>query len=199
MACAGCCFSLFWKNLVIIQPTRMKKFVVAHSKAFGIFLSIYILLGGLTGLWLIYTLVDENTGLGSYIVIVPIAAIYLVSLLGGIFYFVRSQRWRFYFLAKLVLCCQVIQLAVTGFTYYFYYGPYFAPGFWEGDGLIFKFESLTATFGVRFGDVETQGFMINLVPILLLIILRWIERAEREPTIEVPEDFLEEKNDAIIS
>jgi hypothetical protein len=181
------------------NPTRMKKFVVDNSKAFSIFLAIYTLLGGLTGLWLIYSLVDENTGLGSYIVILPIAALYFVSLLGGIFYFVQSQRWRFYFLAKLVLCCQVIQLAVTGFTFYFYYGPYLALGFLEGDGGVFKFETLTATFGVRFGDVETQGVLINVVPILLLIILRWIERAERGPAMEVPEDFLEEKNDAIIS
>jgi hypothetical protein len=181
------------------NPTRMKKFVVDNSKAFSIFLAIYILLGGLTGFYLIYSLVDENTGLGSYIVIIPIAALYLVSLLGGIFYFVQSQRWRFYFLAKLVLCCQVIQLAVTGFTYYFYYGPYLALGFLEGDGLMFKFETLTCAFGVRFGNVETQGLMINAMPILLLIILRWIERAEKAPAMEVPENFLEDNNDAVTS
>lgn len=172
----------------------MKSFVLKNSKAFGIFLSVYAMLGALAGSYLIFSVVDKNTGLGAYIVLVPIAAIYLVSLLGGIFYFVKTQRWRFYFLVKLVLCCQVIQLAVKGFTYAFYFGPYLGVGFGQGDGLIINFELLATTFRVYFGDVELQSVQINLLAILLLFVLRWLERDEKAGGDAATDQFLQEDN-----
>lgn len=171
----------------------MKEFVLTHRKFFSIFLAVYVMLGGLFGLYLIFSIINTDTGLGAYLMIIPIAALYLVSLLGGIFYFVGPQRWRFYFLAKLALCFQVIQLAVKGFSFLFYYGPYLALGVREDDGIVLKFESLGLSFNATLGEVEIQGVMINLVPILLLIILRWLERGEKEEGITIPEHFLQEE------
>jgi hypothetical protein len=154
----------------------MKQFVLRNRKAFGIGIAIYNLLGGIAGLILLYTILDSNTSVGTYIVISPIIALYIVSLLSGIFYFRQRQQWRFYFLSKLTLCMQVIQLTVAGFAFIFYYGPYLAIGFDGEPNFLLSFQTLTINFLIQFGDVELQSFKINLIPVLLLIILRWLER-----------------------
>jgi hypothetical protein len=171
----------------------MKKFILANPKVFGTILAVYTILGGVVGLLLIYSLINEETTLGNYIVIVPIAILYLISVFAGVFYFWKQQRQRFYFLTKLILCFQVLQIVVKGFAYTFYYGPYLAIGFDGEPNFQLKFESLTLNFFVHFGDTETQSFMVNLVPIILLIILRWLERNPYTPAMEIPDHFLQEE------
>ena len=173
----------------------MKKFVLANRKVFGISIAIYEILGGIIGLGFVYSLINEETSVGTILIIImPIVALYLVSLMAGVFYFWKGNEWRFYFLSKLNLCFQVIQLVLAGVSFMFYYGPYLAIGFDGEYNFHMKLEPLTLNFFVRFGDTESQFIMINVIPIVLLIILRWMER---NATAKVPDDFPEDRPEIV--
>jgi hypothetical protein len=170
----------------------MRSIVLKNQQLFGLFLSFYALIGGFIGMYMVYKQMGPDTGLGSYMILVPIGVIYLLSFWGGIAYHSVQQRWRFYTFLKLVLCLQVIQFAVKGFTFIFYFGPYLSFGYNDVDAFALQFKLLTLNFSVWLGDAEVQGFEVNLVAIFLLMILRWLERAERTADQDVVEQFLQQ-------
>lgn len=168
----------------------MKALVLNNKKLFGLFLSLYAIIGGFIGMYLVYQQVGPDTGLGTYIVLVPIGIIYLLSFWGGIAYHLERQRWRFFMLLKLVLCLQLIQFAAKGFTFIFFFGPYWGIGYDTVDAITVQFKLLNLSFSVSLGDAEVQSFHINAIAIFLLVILHWLERAEKESDQAEVDQFL---------
>jgi hypothetical protein len=136
------------------------------------------LVGGLVMLILTITIFGSQEVSGGVIfAISPIIALILVSLMAGILYFVKGNEVRFFTLSKINFCSQLIQLAIPpGFSFGFYYGPYLTIGI-DGHAVAIKYEMLTANFGFSIGNpIEKLMVLFNLIPLFILIILRWIER-----------------------
>jgi len=158
----------------------MKKFVLNHRKRWTLSIAIFQLLGALVSLYLIFTVVANN-GISFAVVfaVLPILGITLVSLFAGIFYFIKGEKneLRFFTLSKLNFCVHFLQLAVPGFAFIYYYGPYLAFGF-DGDfSFLLRFQTLTINFAFSIGSTDGEHeVLFNIIPIIPLLALRWIER-----------------------
>ena len=170
----------------------MKKHILRNKKRWLTGIAIYQLLGGLVMLILLFTILGrQEVSAGVVLAVIPMVALSLVSLFAGVLYFFKKNEIRFYTLSKLNFCAQLLRLAIPpGFTYCYYYGPYLALGIDTDRMFTIKFEMLTANFNFSFGG-QDEGLliMLNCVPLLILIILRWIERNKTEPT-EFDDSFL---------
>jgi hypothetical protein len=148
-------------------------------------------LGGIMGLFVVYSLVNESTGFAFWFFSSPFIALYIVSLCAGIFYWIKGQEWRFYFLSLLNFCAQVLQFVVAGISFKYYYGLYLAIGFNDEPNLVIRFESLTLNYLIQFGEAHITEVMIYPLPILFIIILRWMEKNVGKVDKEA-EGFLQE-------
>jgi hypothetical protein len=171
----------------------MKKHILKYRKRWLTGIAIYQLLGGLVMLILLFSILSgQEVSAGVVLAVIPMVALSLVSLFAGILYFFKKNEIRFYTLSKLNFCAQLFQLAIPpGFTYRFYYGPYLALGVDTDRMFTIKFETLTANFGFSFGS-QDEGLlvMLNCIPLLILIILRWVER-NKEVSPEFENSFIE--------
>jgi len=138
-------------------------------------IAIYQIVGSLVIFLLIYLYVNEITP-GVIFALIPILSVCLVSLMAGIFFFFKKQELRFFTLSKLNFCIQILQLSLPGFAFIFYYGPYLGIGVDGDPSFRLKFEMLTANFSFRIGETEEHYVLFNLVPLIPLMALRWIER-----------------------
>jgi hypothetical protein len=130
---------------------------------------------------------------GVVLVMIPLVGITLTGFVAGILYFIKGYTLRFFTLSKLNFCFQLLQLSVKGFAFAFYYGPYLAVGF-DGDAFFrINFEMLTANFSLRLGATEQQFVSINLIPLIPILALRWIER-NPVASPEFESSFIEEQN-----
>lgn len=169
---------------------RFKQFVLNNRRGWGIGIAIYQLLGSLVIFLLMYLHIQELSA-GVVFVLIPLIGITLTGFIASVVYFVKGYTLRFFTLSKLNFCFQMLQLSVSGFAFAFYYGPYLAIGF--GDTLFhIKFEMLTANFGLQFSELEEQYGLINLIPLIPILALRWVERNPVEVT-EYENSFLEEQ------
>ncbi|OQP42396.1 hypothetical protein A4D02_12540 [Niastella koreensis] len=164
---------------------RFKRFVLNKRKGWLMGIAIYQLLGAIVLLILMVTILSAQPEISGGVIfaVIPMIALSLVSIMAGIFYFIKGKELKFYTLSKLNLCAQLLQLTIPpGFTFIYYYGPYFALGI-NGHTLAIRFETLTANFNFSIGGQE-EGLVVlfNCVPLLILIILRWIERNKTAPT-----------------
>lgn len=170
---------------------RFKQFVLKNRKGWGLGIAIYQLLGSLVIFLLMYLNIPELNA-GIVFVLIPLIGITLTGFIASIVYFIKGYTLRFFTLSKLNFCFQMLQISVKGFAFAFYYGPYLAIGF---DSELFfrvKFEMLTANFGLRFGETQEQFVFINLIPLIPILALRWIERNPVEVS-EFENSFLEEQ------
>ena len=169
----------------------MKKSILKNRKRWCTGIAIYQILGAAVSVILICTLVP-NLSAGVIFALVPLLAMCLMSLLAGVLFFVKGNESRFFTLSKLNFCLQIPQLSMTGFAFAFYYGPYLAVGFGDGSNLLGKFEMLTSNVAFQIGGAEPFYILLNLVPLFLLIILRWIERNPMVTAPELENAFVEE-------
>jgi hypothetical protein len=186
---------VFWKAPAVPSGLSyfMKKHVLRNRKRWLTGIAIYQLLGGLVMLIFLFSILSgQQISAGVVLAVIPMVALSLVSLFAGLLYFFKGKEIRFYTLSKLNFCAQLLQLAIPpGFTYRFYYGPYLALGLDTDHMFTIKFETLTANFGFSFGG-QDEGLllMFNCIPLLILIILRWIERNKIESP-EFEDSFIE--------
>ena len=129
---------------------------------------------------------------GVVLVLIPLIGITLTGFIASIIYFIKGYTLRFFTLSKLNFCFQMLQISISGFAFAFYYGPYLAIGFDSDMFFRIKFEMLTANFALRLGETEEQFVFINLVPLIPILALRWIERNPVEVS-EFENSFLEEQ------
>jgi len=169
----------------------MKKFVLNHRKQWCIGLSVYQILGALVAIIFLLSIVKNNMYPGVIIVLIPIATICIVSLLAGVLFF-RGNESRFFTLSKVSFWVQILQLSLGGFGFIFYYGPYLAVGFDNDSKFLMKFESLSCNFSIELGDTSEQYVLLNLVPVFLLITLRWLQRNPIVSSPELENAFVEE-------
>jgi hypothetical protein len=172
----------------------MKKHILNNRKRWLTGIAIYQLLGGVVMLILLITILSSQPEISGGVIfaVIPMAGLSLVSLIAGIFYFVKGKEVKFFTLSKLNLCAQILQLTVPpGFTYMYYYGPYIALGVDTDRMFTIKFETLTANFNFMIGGQEENVLvLINIIPILILLIVRWIERYKIEPS-EFDDSFVD--------
>jgi hypothetical protein len=170
----------------------MKKHILAHRRAWSKGIAIYEILGGIVALIFIYRILSNDINAGLILVLIPILGLSLASLFAGIFFFIKGNELRFYTLSKLNFCSHLLQLAVPGFKFIFYYGPFLAIGF-DGDyNFVMQFETLTMNFALQIGNAEEYYVTLNLIAILPLIILRWIERNPPGKDAELEKAFMED-------
>lgn len=171
---------------------KFKQFVLKNRKGWGLGIAIYQLIGSLVVFLLMYLNIPELNA-GIVLALIPLIGITLTGFVASIVYFMKGYTLRFFTLSKLNFCFQILLLSVKGFAFAFYYGPYLAIGF-DGDAFFrIKFEMLTAKFALQFGGSEEQFVFINLVPLIPILALRWVERNPVEVS-EFEDSFLEEKN-----
>lgn len=146
-------------------------------------IAIYQALGGLLAAFLMFNLLPPDVHAGVILVLIPIAAICLISFFAGIVYFFKGETTRFFLLSKLNFCFQIIQFSLVGLTYYFNYGFYLTAGM-DGNYTFIGGVGLSAAmFGVKLGPTDYSFFQLNLFPLIPLIILRWAERnPKQDPT-----------------
>jgi hypothetical protein len=154
---------------------RFKQFVLNNRRGWGMGIAIYQLLGSVVIFLLMYFNITELS-IGVLLVLVPLVGITLTGFTAGVLYFIKGYTLRFFTLSKLNFCFQLLQLSVSGFAFLFYYGPYLAVGFDSESFFRIKFEMLTANFSLRLGETEEQFGLINLIPLIPVLALRWIER-----------------------
>jgi len=170
---------------------KFKQFVLKHRRGWGLGIAIYQLIGSLVIFLLMYLNIKMLSA-GVILVLIPLIGITLTGFVASIIYFIKGYTLRFFTLSKLNFCFQILQLSVKGFAFAFYYGPYLAIGFDSDVFFRIKFEMLTANFGLRLGETEEQFVFINLIPLIPILALRWIERNPVEVT-EFEHSFLEEQ------
>jgi hypothetical protein len=170
---------------------KFKQFVLKHRRGWGLGIAIYQLIGSLVIFLLMYLNIKMLSA-GVILVLIPLVGITLTGFVASIIYFIKGYTLRFFTLSKLNFCFQILQLSVKGFAFAFYYGPYLAIGFDSDVFFRIKFEMLTANFGLRLGETEEQFVFINLIPLIPILALRWIERNPVEVT-EFEQSFLEEQ------
>jgi hypothetical protein len=170
---------------------KFKQFVLKHRRGWGLGIAIYQLIGSLVIFLLMYLNIKMLSA-GVILVLIPLVGITLTGFVASIIYFIKGYTLRFFTLSKLNFCFQILQLSVKGFAFAFYYGPYLAIGFDSDVFFRIKFEMLTANFGLRLGETEEQFVFINLIPLIPILALRWIERNPVEVT-EFEHSFLEEQ------
>lgn len=170
---------------------RFKQFVLKHRKGWGLGIAIYQLIGSLVIFLLMYLNVPELNA-GIVFVLIPLIGITLTGFVASIIYFIKGYTLRFFTLSKLNFCFQMLQISVKGFAFAFYYGPYLAIGFDSEMFFRIKFEMLIANFGLRFGETQEQFVFINLIPLIPILALRWIERNPVEVS-DFENSFLEEQ------
>lgn len=170
---------------------KFKQFVLKNRKGWGLGIAIYQLIGSLVIILLMYLNIQVLTA-GVILVLIPLVGITLTGFVASIIYFVKGYTLRFFTLSKLNFCFQMLQISVAGFAFAFYYGPYLAIGFDSDIFFRIKFEALTANFSLRLGETEEQFVFINLIPLIPILALRWIERNPVEVT-EFEDSFLEEQ------
>ena len=172
---------------------RFKQVVLDNKRRWGMGIAIYQLVGAFTMVILLITLLQGQEVSGGLIfAIIPMGALSLVSLMAGILYFFKRNEIRFFTLSKLNFCAQIIQLTVPGFAYWFYFGPYLAVGFDGDPSLRIKFETLSANFGFHIGGANEETLVVfNLIPLIPLMVLRWIER-NKIVSPEYETSFIEE-------
>jgi hypothetical protein len=169
---------------------RFKKNVLNNRRGWGLGIAIYQLIGSLV-IFLVMFLNIQQLSAGVLLALIPLIGITLTGFIASIIYFVKGYTLRFFTLSKLNFCFQLLQLSVSGFAFAFHYGPYLAVGL-EGDSLFsMKFEMLTANFSLQFGETEEQFGLINLIPLIPILALRWVERNPVEVT-QFENSFLEE-------
>jgi hypothetical protein len=171
----------------------MKQQILNNRKRWLLGIAIYQLAGAVTMIiFLISILMGQEVSAGLIFAIIPMGALSLVSLLAGVLYFSKGNEIRFFTLSKLNFCAQIIQLSLPGFVFRFYYGPYLAAGFDGDPSFRLMFETLSANFGFTIGSSDEEMMVLfNLIPLIPLIILRWIERNKIvSPSFET--SFLEE-------
>jgi hypothetical protein len=172
---------------------KFKQFVLNNRRGWGLGIAIYQLIGSLIIFLLMFLNIHELSA-GVILVLIPLIGITLTGFIASIVYFVKGYTLRFFTLSKLNFCFQMLQLSVSGFAFAFYYGPYLAIGF-DGDAFFrIKFEMLTANFALRLGETEEQYALINLIPLIPILALRWVERNPVEVT-EYENSFLEEQRE----
>jgi hypothetical protein len=154
---------------------RFKQFVLNNRKGWGMGIAIYQLIGALVMFLLMYSNIAVFSA-GVVLVLIPLVGITLTGFIAGIMYFIKGYTLRFFTLSKLNFCFQILQLSVQGFAFIYYYGPYLAVGFGGDYFFNIKFELLTANFSLRLGNTAEQFVFINLIPLIPILALRWIER-----------------------
>lgn len=170
---------------------QFKRFVLNNRKGWGMSIALYQLLGALVVFLLMYLNISELSA-GVVIVLIPLIGITLTGFIAGILYLIKGYTLRFFTLSKLNFCFQLLQLSVWGFGFGFYYGPYLALGFDSESFFRIKFEMLTANFNLRIGETTEQVVLINLIPLIPILALRWLERNPIDAT-EFENSFLEEQ------
>ena len=170
---------------------RFKQFVLKNRRGWGLGIAIYQLIGSLV-IFLVMYLNIQVLSAGVVLVLIPLVGITFTGFVASIIYFVKGYTLRFFTLSKLNFCFQMLQISVTGFAFAFHYGPYLAVGFDSDFFFRIKFETLTANFSLRIGATEEQFVFINLIPLIPILALRWIERNPVEVT-EFDNSFLEEQ------
>jgi hypothetical protein len=173
---------------------RFRQFVLNNRRGWGIGIAIYQLLGSLVILLLMFLNIQELSA-GVVLVLIPLIGITLTGFIAAVIYFVKGYTLGFFTLSKLNFCFQMLQLSVSGFAFAFYYGPYLAIGFGADSLFHIKFEMLTANFSLQFGETEEQYGLINLIPLIPILALRWVERNPVEVT-EYENSFLEEQQNS---
>lgn len=170
---------------------KFKQFVLKHRKGWGLGIAIYQLIGSLV-IFLLMFLNIQIVTTGVVFVLIPLIGITLTGFIASFIYFTKGYTLRFFTLSKLNFCFQMLQISVTGFAFAFYYGPYLAIGFDSELFFRIKFEMLTANFALRIGETEEQFVFINLIPLIPILALRWVERNPVEVS-EFENSFLEEQ------
>jgi hypothetical protein len=157
---------------------QMKQSVLNNRKRWSTGIAIYQLIGSITMIiFLVSIIMSQEVSAGMIFALIPMSALCLVSLMAGILYFFKGNELRFFTLSKLNFCAQILQFTLPGFIFRFYYGPYLAFGFDGDPSFRLKFETLSANFGFSIGATSGETLvLINCIPLIPLIILRWIER-----------------------
>jgi hypothetical protein len=151
----------------------MKKFVLKNIRAWSMTIAIYQIAGAIA-MMLVIAFNIKVLGVATFIFLMPIFGLCLVSLMAGISYIQKNER-RFFVLSKINFWAQTIQfsLVIVGFAYY--YGPYLYIGI-GGGGFKLGLEFLTAFFNVNINSGEHFYLLVNAIPLFFLRALKWIER-----------------------
>lgn len=168
----------------------MKLWVLKNRRPILMIIAIYQFIGGLIGIWLIYSIASPGVNAGFVLAVIPIVALILCSLFAGIFYFFKGETTRFFLLSKINFIAQMIQFTVAGIKFTFYYGAYFTIGLNQDHILAFTMGYELVEFAMSFGTFDFYYLYINLVPLIPLAILRW---CERNPAKDPLDDFLAEE------
>jgi len=139
-------------------------------------IAIYQLLGSALQFYLLYQFVGPGMHLGNYVALLPMLCISFISLLAGACYFIYGERYRFYLLSTINFCLQIVQLSVPGFKFAFYCLLYLGVAIDHNYSLQVDFDFFSAFMSFSLNNPEFQFFKLNLVPLVPLLLLRWLEK-----------------------
>jgi hypothetical protein len=151
----------------------MKKFVLRNYRGFRMFLAIYQIAGAIA-MFLVIAFNIKVFSVATFIFLLPIIGLCLVSLMAGISY-IQKNEVRFFVLSKINFWAQTVQFSFIIFGFAYYYGPYLYIGIGEG-GFKIGLEFLTAFFNVNINSGENFYLLVNGIPLFFLRALRWIEK-----------------------